>query len=95
MAPLCIFIAAKREFVMKTRLQKWGNSLAVHIPRSLAAEAGLQENASVELFVLEGSLVIRPVAEHQPTLDELLPGVTSQNLHGEWDTGPAVGREAW
>jgi len=80
---------------MKTRVQKWGNSLALRIPKSFAAEAGLREGASVELSVVEGRLIVQPVAPRPPTLEELLRGVTDQNLHGEWDTGPAVGGEVW
>lgn len=80
---------------MKTRVQKWGNSLALRIPKSLAVEAGLRDDAPVELSLVAGRLVIQPVAEEPLTLEELLRGVTDQNLHGEWDTGPAVGREVW
>jgi antitoxin MazE len=80
---------------MKTRVQKWGNSLALRIPKAFAAEAGLREDAPVELSLREGAIVIQPVPRAPLTLDELLRGVTDQNLHGEWNTGPAVGREAW
>jgi antitoxin MazE len=80
---------------MKTRVQKWGNSLALRIPKSFAAEAGLQENAAVELSLVDGKLVVQRAVPQSPTLEELLRGVTEQNLHGEWDTGPAVGREVW
>ncbi len=80
---------------MKTRVQKWGNSLALRIPKSFATEAGLQENAPVDLSLVDGKLVVQPVAPQPPTLGELLRGVTDQNLHGEWDTGPDVGREVW
>jgi antitoxin MazE len=80
---------------MKTRVRKWGNSLALRIPRAFAAEAGLREDAPVELSVVEGKLVIKPTPPEPLTLEELLRGVTDENLHGEWDTGPAVGREVW
>ena len=80
---------------MKTRVQKWGNSLAVRIPKSFAVEAGFRENASVELKLTGGNLVVQPISEEGLTLAELLRGVTDQNLHGEWDTGPAVGKEVW
>jgi antitoxin MazE len=80
---------------MKTRVQKWGNSLALRIPKSFAAEAGLQENAPVDLSLVDGKLIVQPVAPQPPTLEELLRGVTDQNLHREWDTGPAAGREVW
>ncbi len=80
---------------MKTRIQKWGNSLALRIPKSFAAEAGLRANDPVELSLVEGALVIQPMAPPPPTLEELLRGVTDDNLPGEWDTGPAVGKEVW
>lgn len=80
---------------MKTRVQKWGNSLALRIPKAVAAEAGLCEDAPVELSLYKGKLIVRPLAPPPLTLEQLLEGVTNENLHGEWDTGPAVGREVW
>ena len=80
---------------MKTRVQKWGNSLALRIPKSFAAEAGLRANAAVELSLRDGALVVRPVAPEPLTLEELLRGVTDDNVPGEWPTGPATGREVW
>jgi antitoxin MazE len=78
---------------MKTHVRKWGNSLALRIPKSFAAEAGLADETPVELSVVKGKLVVQSLAPECPPLDELLRGVTDDNLHGEWDTGPAVGRE--
>jgi antitoxin MazE len=80
---------------MIARVQKWGNSLALRIPKTFAAEAGLGEDVPVELSLVDNSLVIRPLEPAAPTLDELLRGVTKENLHREFDTGPAVGGEAW
>jgi antitoxin MazE len=80
---------------MKTRVRKWGNSLALRIPKSFAAEAGLEENTAVDLSLREGRLIVRPLAAESPTLEELVKGITDENRHGEWETGPAVGREAW
>jgi antitoxin MazE len=80
---------------MKTRVQKWGNSLALRIPKSFAEEAGLCANGAVELSLVAGTLVVQ-LAKPQPvTLDELLRGVTKDNIPGEWDTGPATGKEVW
>ena len=53
------------------------------------------QDTSVELSLRGGQLVIRLLPREPLTLEELLQGVTDENLHGEWDTGPAVGREAW
>ena len=80
---------------METRIGKWGNSLAVRIPQSVASQVGLSLNAAVELTPRGEQLVIsvleRPVAD----LDALLARVTDDNLHGEVETGPSVGGEAW
>jgi antitoxin MazE len=83
------------EVSMKTRVQKWGNSLALRIPKSFALEAGLRANVTVELSVVEGGLVIRPVAPQPLSLEELLRGITDDNIPTEWDTGPATGKEVW
>jgi antitoxin MazE len=80
---------------MKTRVQKWGNSLAVRIPKSYSMEAGLHAGAAVELSLVKGTLVLRPITPQPLTLDELLRGITDENIPGEWDTGPAVGKEDW
>jgi antitoxin MazE len=80
---------------MKTCVQKWGNSLALRIPKTFATEVGLHEGAQVELSLVKGKVVVQPIAPEHLSLGELLRGVTDENLHGEWDTGPAVGREAW
>ena len=80
---------------MRTRVQKWGNSLALRIPKSFAAEVGLQKETSVELSLADGKLVITPVAEPNLTLKQLLAKVTKDNLHHEIDTGPAIGNETW
>lgn len=80
---------------MKTRVQKWGNSLALRIPKPFAMEIGLRRNSPVEVSLVKGRLVIVPVIEPAWTLKYLLAQVNEENLHGEIETGPAVGREAW
>jgi antitoxin MazE len=80
---------------MKSRVQKWGNSLALRIPKSVAVEVGLHADGAVEISLVEGTLVVQPIARQPPSLDELLRGVTDSNLPGDWDTGPAVGKEVW
>lgn len=80
---------------MKTRVQKWGNSLALRIPKSFAVEVGLVADAAVELSLVEGTLVVNPIMQQPITLDELLSNVTDENIPGEWNTGPAVGKEVW
>jgi len=64
---------------MKTRVQKWGNSLALRIPKSFAAEVGLKKETSIEVSLLDGKLVITPVARPELTLKQLLAKVTKEN----------------
>jgi antitoxin MazE len=80
---------------MKTRVQKWGNSLALRIPKSFANEVGIQNETSVEVTMNDGTLIITPVTKSKPTLKELLSKITIDNLHHEVDTGSAVGNEIW
>jgi antitoxin MazE len=78
---------------MQTKIQKWGNSLAVRIPKAFVKEAHVAYGTSVDLSVVDGKIVIDPHTEPEYRLEDLLKGVTKRNLHAEVDTGEAVGRE--
>ena len=80
---------------METRVQKWGNSLALRIPKPLAIQIGLELNSPVELSLRGKELVIELVRPSGLKLDDLLAQVTEHNLHSEIDTGPATGGEVW
>jgi antitoxin MazE len=76
-----------------TTIQKWGNSLAVRIPRSAAREAALEEGTPVELIVENGEVVVRPMGRRKYALSDLLKNCRPSQLHGETDWGDDVGRE--
>jgi antitoxin MazE len=78
---------------MQTRVQKWGNSLGVRIPRSLAEQIGLGAGTEVSLSAKDGELVVKPALPKRLNLEDLLAGVTDENLHSSVDTGEAVGLE--
>ena len=80
---------------MKTRVQKWGNSLALRIPKSFADEVGLQKEAMVEIKLDNGCIIIAPLHKPEIYLDQLLAQITEENIHREVETGPAVGNEVW
>ncbi len=80
---------------MRTRVRRWGNSLALRIPKPFAEEVKLNEEGAVDLAVANGKLIVSPVAKPAPRLKELLARITRRNLHGEIQTGPPVGREVW
>jgi antitoxin MazE len=88
-----IFIVDTLEVIMKTRVQKWANSLALRIPKTFAEEAGFRAEAAVELSLVEGAFVVHRITPEPLTLDQLLLGVTDDNLPSDWDIGPAVGKE--
>ncbi|HEX6041082.1 AbrB/MazE/SpoVT family DNA-binding domain-containing protein [Longimicrobium sp.] len=79
---------------MRARVQRWGNSLALRIPKSAAEACALESGAEVDLSLDEGRLIVTPVPPRY-TLNELLAGVTDENLHGEMGPQGSVGLEAW
>jgi len=80
---------------MRTKIQKWGNSLGLRIPRSLAEEAGVVAGSEVDLSIQRGDLVVKPAKRAKYRLNQLLRQVTSKNIHAEVDSGTRAGREVW
>lgn len=80
---------------MQTKITKWGNSLALRIPKSFALNANLKQNELVDLSIEKEKIIITPIYEKEYSLKELLDKVTEGNLHGEFDTGEPVGKEIW
>jgi antitoxin MazE len=80
---------------MKTAVQRWGNSLALRIPRTYAAETRISEGSEVELTLKSGALVVRAVVRKRHSLPDLLRRVTRSNRHESVATGAATGREVW
>jgi antitoxin MazE len=76
----------------KAQLAKWGNSLAVRIPKNVAEQAHLRDGDSVVIEALKGRIEVRR-AERIPTLEELVAQITPQNRHGETEWGPDRGKE--
>jgi len=77
-----------------TTIQRWGNSLAVRIPKAFAAQAQLTENSSVDISVDGDRIVVTP-ARREWKLDELLKGVKPSNRHREATWGDRTGKESW
>jgi antitoxin MazE len=80
---------------MKTKVQKWGNSLALRVPKSFAVHCGLEDGSAVDLCVREGELVVTPMPAKKHTLEELVAGITAKNRHELIEWGPPVGGEVW
>jgi antitoxin MazE len=79
---------------MTTQIGKWGNSLGLRLPKSIAQEAQLDEGDIVEVSVRNGAIVIRP-SRPAYSLDDLVSKITSKNRHDESDWGAPQGGEAW
>lgn len=80
---------------MQTTIRKWGNSLAVRIPKALASESRVSAGTEVDLSVADGVITIAIRPPPKPNLDDLLKAVTEQNRHAAIKTGRPVGQEVW
>jgi antitoxin MazE len=80
---------------MTATVQKWGNSLAIRIPRTVAKDIHIQQGSLVEISASSGNLLVSPTRRRKRGLARLLAGVTRSNLHSAIDWGDPVGREIW
>ena len=78
---------------MHSTVKRWGNSLAVRLPKDLAQTLEIKEGSRLTLEVVEDGLLIKRPRKRD--LDTLLEGVTQENIHGEVDWGEPVGKEVW
>lgn len=79
---------------MKTKIQKWGNSLGVRLPKSITEQKALRAGLGVSVVVKNGQIVIEPVVEEM-SLESLLETVSPDNLHREMEWSEARGNEIW
>ena len=79
---------------MRSRIQKWGNRLAVRIPKSFALETQMKQDVVVDLSLLNGDIVVK-LHKDKPkyTIEGLLSEITDENIHAETDWGTPVGKE--
>lgn len=78
---------------MQTKIQKWGNSLAIRIPKSFAAETKIENGTEVDLLIKNNQLIIAPRAKEKYSLDAFLSEITDGNIHEEVDFGKPLGKE--
>lgn len=78
---------------MHAHVARWGNSLALRIPRRMADALQLEEGRGVELTVENAAIIVRPLVE-APDLDALLAGITPENLPDDLPPDAPMGREA-
>jgi antitoxin MazE len=80
---------------MQTKIKKWGNSLALRIPKLFALDINLKPNNMVDMSIDKGSIIITPISDKEYSLEKLLKGISKNNLHGEIGTGAPAGKEIW
>jgi antitoxin MazE len=78
---------------MQATIKKWGNSPALRISSSIMELAQLTVNQAVNVNVLKGKIIIEPVLPKDTRLEDLLAGITTDNIHGEESFGGSVGKE--
>jgi len=83
------------EGAMKITVSKWGNSLAIRIPKTFAKEAMIEQGSEVDISIKDGKLVISPVRKRLFVLKDLLALISDENIHGEVDFGDRTGREVF
>ncbi len=78
---------------MQTIIQKWGNSLAIRIPKSFASETKISNGTEVDLLIKNNQLVISPIIKDKYSLDAFLSEISESNIHNEVDFGEPIGEE--
>lgn len=68
---------------MSGKIQKWGNSLAIRIPKTYAEALELSEGASIKMKIMKDKLVISRRKKQDIKLNELLSGINEKNTHKE------------
>ena len=79
---------------MRTRIQKWGNSLAVRIPSPLAKELDIAAGKEMDIHSKNGQIVL-VAGSRRYELAALISRIQKENLHSEIDTGVHMGNEIW
>ncbi len=79
---------------MKATVQKWGNSLAVRIPKNITKDTSVTEGSNIDIMVENGNIILSPIKKEY-SLKELLNNITIENIHAEISTGEITGGEIW
>ena len=76
---------------MRAQVSRWGNSLAIRLPRAAAQSLGVQAGEPVDLVIKGDRLEIR-AARPRYRLAELVDQITPDNQSESFDV-PPVGEE--
>jgi len=88
-----MYLPTYKGTLMTVAIKKWGNSLALRIPKDIAQTLDIENNSTLELSIKNGALVIKP--QNETLLESLVSRIDNTNLHTAIDTGKALGNEEW
>lgn len=80
------------------KTQAWGNSTGLRLPKKVLQKAGWKDSQIVTIKVDGDIIILSPQKtgkSKQYDLDELVSGITPDNVHKEIDWGGPVGKEIW
>lgn len=80
---------------MRIKIQKWGNSLALRIPKAFAFQSRIRQDEYVNLTLDNNKIIVEPIEEKKYSLEELVSGIKKSNLHREINFGKKIGAEQW
>lgn len=80
---------------METTIKKWGNSLAVRVPHSIAQKLALKAGSTIAMREAKKTIIIRAAPKTRKTIKELIAMIRPENIHEEIDWGEPVGKEIW
>jgi antitoxin MazE len=80
---------------MRIKIQKWGNSLALRIPKAFAFQSKIRQDEYVNLTLKDNKIIVEPEEKKKYTLEALIAGINKSNLHNEIDFGKREGNEHW
>jgi antitoxin MazE len=80
---------------VRIKIQKWGNSLALRIPKAFAFQSRIRQDEYVNLTLDNDKIIVEPIKEKKYSLEELVSGINKSNIHREIDFGKKAGSEQW
>lgn len=80
---------------MNTKIQKWGNSLGIRLPKEIANNQALTAGSVVKVSTEDQKIIIEKVSNPRFTIESLVAGINKDNLHAETDWGEPRGKEIW
>jgi antitoxin MazE len=79
---------------METKIQKWGNSLAVRLPKAFADQTGIEDGSIIRILLQNGKIVLVPIKDRESRLESMLEQIDESTIHNEIDFGMPIGKES-